>query len=118
LCLGLVDSRRQAERRATTSLTFDAVRDALSTSRAKIKIVILDCCFSGLALTGGQRRVQHRWFEPTRTTTPHTYFTKYLAEVVETGIAGGPAVLTLDTVVQHLIEELASRGKPIPTHRS
>ena len=53
LCLGLVDSRRlETERRATTSLTFDAVRRALRASPASIKVIILDCCFAGQAVHG------------------------------------------------------------------
>jgi uncharacterized caspase-like protein len=49
LCLALVDSRTEAELRRTTSLPFDSVRYALKLSRASVKIVILDCCYAGLA---------------------------------------------------------------------
>jgi hypothetical protein len=42
LCLGLVGSRTEPHRRATTSLPFDAVRRALLRSPAAMKIVILD----------------------------------------------------------------------------
>jgi hypothetical protein len=49
LCLGLPDSRPEPARRAHTSLSYEVVRDALINSRAKTKIVILDCCFAGLA---------------------------------------------------------------------
>lgn len=141
LCLSLVDSRDQAERRWTTSLTFDAVRDALDISRAEVKIVFLDCCYAGLALTGegtlgtidmmqatrgtGAYTVaasgpfNTAWFETDPDShTPQTYFTKHLAEVVERGIVGEPEVLTLSTVVEHLTEDLASHGKPLPTHRA
>jgi hypothetical protein len=52
LCLGLTGSRLQAERRATTSLTFHSVRRAVRTSPAAVKIVILDCCFAGQAVHG------------------------------------------------------------------
>src|ERR1039458_4023941 len=45
LCLGLVKSRAEANRRAATSLPFAAVRRALLDSSAATKIVILDCCF-------------------------------------------------------------------------
>jgi hypothetical protein len=36
-------------RRAATSLRFADVREALTGSGAAVKIVILDCCFAGLA---------------------------------------------------------------------
>jgi hypothetical protein len=49
LCLGLADSRTEHNRRAATSLPFQAVRRALLDSDAATKIVILDCCFAGLA---------------------------------------------------------------------
>src|SRR5689334_12335803 len=51
LCLGLVQSRRDPHRRAATSLRFSDVRQALLNSDAATKIVILDCCFAGLAAT-------------------------------------------------------------------
>jgi hypothetical protein len=138
LCLGLVGSSLQAEFRATTSLTFDAVRAALRRTRARVKIVILDCCFAGkalhgphtlagaadvaalagatgaytLAATGGYTTA---WYEEDRDTpTPQTYFTKYLADVVERGIPGEPAGLTLDPIYWRLREDLPATGKPVP----
>jgi uncharacterized caspase-like protein len=48
LCLGLVQSRPEPNRRAATSLRFADVRQALQDSSATVKIVILDCCFAGL----------------------------------------------------------------------
>ncbi len=122
LCLGLVGSRLQAERRATTSLTFDAVRTALRRSRATVKIVILDCCFAGQAVhgphtlaggvdvpalasgTGAYTLVATgdyttAWFEDDRDApNPQTYFTKYIVDIVERGIPGEPAGLTLDPI--------------------
>ena len=142
LCLGLVGSRLQAERRATTSLTFDAVRAALRRSRARVKIVILDCCFAGhavhgphtlagavdvpalasgtgaytLAATGDYTTA---WFEDDRDTpTPLTYFTKYLVDIVEQGIAGEPTALTLDPIYWRLREDLPAAGKPVPGRTS
>jgi len=144
LCLGLVDSRVQAERRATTSLTFDAVRTALRKSAAAVKVVILDCCFAGaavlsrytlagsaaadvsaltsatgaytLAATGAYGTA---WFEDDRDTpTPQTYFTKYLVDIVERGLPGEPDWLTLDPIYRQLREALPAAGKPVPTRSS
>ena len=51
LCLALTGTaQRDVYRRAATSLTFTAVRDALLESEAATKIVILDCCFAGQAI--------------------------------------------------------------------
>lgn len=139
LCLGLVDSRTQAERIATTSLTFDAVRTALTISDAKVKIVILDCCFAGLAvgrdgtlsatpdvigLTGGagayvlaaSGAYSSAWFEQSGA-IPKTYFTKYLAEIVDEGIVGEPEGLNLSVIYQHLEHRLSRAGKPLPKRR-
>src|SRR5262249_43242527 len=49
LCLGLAGSRTEANRRAATSLPFEVIRRAMLDSPAATKIVILDCCFAGLA---------------------------------------------------------------------
>jgi Caspase domain len=143
LCLGLADSRIQAERRASTSLTFDAVRKALRASPAAVKVVILDCCFAGQAvhghnvLAGPELDVtaltsaagaytlaatgpfSTAWFEPeTDSPAPQTYFTKYLADLVERGIPGAPTILTLDPIYQRLRHDLPAAGKPAPTRSS
>src|SRR5713226_7678635 len=120
LCLGLVDSRTEAERRATTSLRFGDVRDALRRSPAETKVLVLDCCFAGLAtsphtLAAGTFEGMVRgsgaytmaasgpyntaWFEATEASPrPQTFFTKYLADVIEEGIAGQPPGLTLHEI--------------------
>jgi hypothetical protein len=139
LSLGLVDSRTQTERIATTSLPFDAVRSALTISDAKVKIVILDCCFAGLAvgrdgslsappdvigLTGGagayvlaaSGAYNSAWFEQD-TAAPKTYFTKYLAEIVNEGIPGEPEGLNLSVIYRHLEHRLSRARKPLPKRR-
>ncbi|MEV8548173.1 caspase family protein [Streptomyces sp. NPDC051572] len=50
LCLCVGETRAEWNRRTSTSLAFEAVRKALAHSPARIKVVILDCCFSGLAI--------------------------------------------------------------------
>lgn len=49
LCLALPHTRTEFNRRNATSLQFSAVRQALLSSQATTKIVILDCCFAGQA---------------------------------------------------------------------
>lgn len=140
LCLGLVASRTAANRRAATSLPFQAVRRALLDSGAVTKIVILDCCFADLANrpastlaalsddvldktagTGAYTMAASSayataWYE-TGPLTPQTYFTKYLADIVETGIPGQPAGLRLQTLFAQLRDKLSSDGLPIPHAR-
>ncbi|MFE3188225.1 caspase family protein [Nocardia sp. NPDC059240] len=142
LCLSLVNSREKpAERRATTSLTFDDVRKAMSSSKARTKIVILDCCFSGRAITthgvlGGvdvadltlgtgaytlaaTGEYSTAWFETdAETLRPQTYFTKYLVELVERGVPNRSESLTLGQLGDMLTEKLAADGKPSPTRRT
>jgi hypothetical protein len=139
LCLALVDSRTEAELRRTTSLAFDSVRYALRLSRAGVKIVILDCCYAGLAarptlsagdlsdLTRGTGaytlaaagEFSRAWFETDHAlTAPQTYFTKYLADVVERGIPGRGPELTIEPIFHETAEALARDGKPVPTSRA
>ena len=144
LCLGLAGSRRQSERRATTSLTFEAVRRALRASPAATKVVILDCCFAGhalqdrhtlagadevdiaglagasgaytLAATGPDSTA---WFESEADSPlPHTHFTRALVDAVARGIPDAAAVLTLEPVYHRLREILPAAGKPAPTRVS
>ena len=137
LCLGLAGSRPEAERRAATSLTFDAVRRALSASRASMKVIILDCCFAGLAVREHRTLARHvadlasvtgaytlaaagpystALFESDQDSpTPYTHFTKHFAEIVERGLPGASADLTLDLIYQRLRDDPDRAGKPQPT---
>jgi hypothetical protein len=140
LCLGLVESVREPERRYTTSLAFDAVRDAMRTSPARFKVILLDCCYSGMAIhdntlgPGGEYDVTGQvrgsgayviaacgpydkaWYED-EPANPHplTNFTKCLAETVEAGDADGSTVLTLGQLADRLIDNLGAARKPLPT---
>lgn len=139
LCLGLVESRAEAVRRRTTSLPFDALRNALTLSPAATKIVILDCCYAGLAATGLQApddvldlvrgtgaytiaaagEFSTAWFETDAgLAAPQTYFTKYLADAIEDGIPERGPDLTLDAIFHQVVEALARDAKPIPTSAS
>jgi hypothetical protein len=137
LCLGLVGSDTDHDLRASTSLRFEDVRDALRKCAARTKIVMLDCCFAGLAarprhsLSGADVLDMVRgagaytmaasgaylpaWFE-TDAESPQTYFTRYFVDVVESGIAGEPASLTLDRIFAETHGRLGRDSKPEPTH--
>jgi WD40 repeat protein len=141
LCLSLVKSRTEFNRRATTSLMFQSVRRSLLDSEASTKIVILDCCFADLAnrpsstLAGLAEDLLDKtsgtgaytmaatgayttaWYE-TDSPFPQTYFTKYLVDLVEAGIPGQPAGLRVHAVFNRLRENLVTDGLPAPRARS
>lgn len=143
LCLGLTSSRTEANRRAATSLPFQAVRRALLDSPAGTKIVILDCCFSGLASqpvstlaalpddvldksagTGAYTLAASgaystAWYESgPASARPQTYFTRYFADLVEAGIPGHEPVLRLHPLFTRLKDSLARDQRPVPCARS
>jgi hypothetical protein len=143
LCLGLADSRTEHNRRAATSLPFQAVRRALLDSDAATKIVILDCCFAGLAsqpvntLAGSASDVLDMasgagaytmaasgayttaWYEDDPDVPrPQTFFTRYLADLVESGIPGQAPGLQLHRLFTRLRDNLSDDGKPVPCERS
>jgi hypothetical protein len=141
LCLGLVRSRCEPNRRAATSLRFSDVRQALADSSAAVKIVILDCCFAGLAtkgslsaaaddvldMTGGTGAYTMAatgadttaWYEDSPDLArPQTYFTKYLADLVEHGMPGQPSRLRLDPMFKQLRDNLATARRPVPRSKA
>ena len=143
LCLGLAASRTEPNRRTATSLPFQAVRRALLDSPAATKIVILDCCFAALAnqpmntlaaladdvldKTAGAGAYTMAasgpyttaWFETDpEIAQPQTFFTKYLADLVETGIAGEASGLKLHRLFIRVRDTLDRDHLPIPHERS
>jgi Caspase domain len=140
LCLGLTQSRPEANRRAATSLRFDDVRRALLDSGAATKIVILDCCYAGLVTTGtlgGASDVLNRalitgaytmaatrayaaarYEQSPGVARPQTYFTKYLADLVERGMPGQPSRLRLDPLFKQVRDNLAADHRPVPESRA
>ena len=141
LCLGLVGSRTEPHRRAATSLQFRSVRQALLGSPATTKIIILDCCFAGLAnkpsntlgtptdlldKTAGTgayvmaacSSYETAWYEKRAKKEAQTYFTKYLADLIEAGIPGEPAALRIRVLFRQLRENLANDRCPLPEDRN
>ena len=140
LCLGLAQSRPEANRRAATSLRFDDVRRALLNSGAATKIVILDCCYAGLITTGTlggasdvldralvtgaytmaatRAYAAARYEQTPGLARPQTYFTKYLADLVERGMPGQPSRLRLDPLFKQVRDNLAADHRPVPESRA
>jgi hypothetical protein len=142
LCLAMGDSPvkpEDAPLRLTVDLQFRHVRQALLACSARTKIVILDCCYAGVATTPGQTlsaavdeiightsgtgaftiaacEPYHKaWFEPGKRGEPQTYFTKQFLDTVEAGLPGHGAGLPLGAVFTATADALASARRPQPT---
>jgi hypothetical protein len=145
LCLALTESPEHGPRRRTTGLPFADVREALYECDADTKIVILDCCFSGIAtqrpntlaataahadqvnviekasVTGAftvaaSGAYRTAWHEPDRGTgNPQTYFTKYLIDTIEQGLPDCPEALQLRVIFDRTADALAHDRLPEPT---
>ncbi|MFI0411537.1 caspase domain-containing protein [Actinomadura sp. 3N508] len=117
-------------------LVYDDVRRLMLSHRsiALRKVVILDCCYSGLATAQstatdlGPLTDIHGSFVLTATsaTAPafsprdetYTAFTGTLLEIISDGVPGAGPALNMKTVFQHLTRELRSRARPEPTAKN
>ncbi|MEU9998529.1 caspase family protein [Streptomyces sp. NPDC050848] len=130
LYLAMPQSRQQ---RVETGLSYRWLRQALLTGRAERCVVVLDCCYSGLALgsmgTGDladQASVEGTFLlaaaAETRTALappgePFTAFTGELLDVLRTGIPNGPELLEFGSLYRHVRNRLAAKGRPTPQAR-
>jgi ABC-type amino acid transport substrate-binding protein len=124
--------------RPWTALPYDWLRRSLQRPevRARRKVVILDCCYSGLALGGA---LSARGAVADRVTVegvcvltasaetktalaprgePFTAFTGEVVSTLTHGIPGGPEVLDVETVYRRVHAALAAKGRPLPQLRS
>jgi hypothetical protein len=131
LYLGLTDTDPNELR--VSALPFDLIREVLADSPAANRILILDCCFRGLAipdLSGpdqailGQVGIEGTY---TLTATPatavalaptYTAFTGELLTLLRTGIPDGPELITFATLYRHLLHTLTTRGLPRPAQHN
>jgi hypothetical protein len=117
------------------SLKYDDLRSAILNSPAKTKLIILDCCFSGRAVTEtqageseilGQIEVDgsyvltaaHR--DQVALIVPgeeHTAFTGRLLRLLRHGVIGGPELLTIDDLYQQLLILMKAEGLSQPQKR-
>lgn len=130
LYLGLPRSRQQ---RVETGIPYNWLRRALLEGTAERTVVILDCCYSGLALgmmgscdLAAQADVEGTYLlaaasETRQALAPpgetHTAFTGELLDILGKGIAGGPEKLDLDSVLRQLRTALTAKGRPVPQGR-
>ncbi|WP_157248681.1 caspase, EACC1-associated type [Nonomuraea typhae] len=133
LYLTLVDSYRD---RMYSAVAYDTVRNEIRASFARRKIVILDCCYSGLALgllgpedaaerVANGARINGTYLmtatAENKTATggldTYTAFTGELIHLIKEGIPEQPELLELDTIFHHARASLRDKGLPIPQKR-
>jgi len=118
-----------------TGVAYQALRDVITTGRARRYVIILDCCLSGRALglmnspadlLADQAVIEGSYLlaaapENGAALAPpgetYTAFTGELLHVLEHGIDGEPAELDLETVYRHLCTTLRAKGRPVPQKR-
>ncbi|MCE6998389.1 caspase family protein [Saccharothrix sp. S26] len=129
LCLTVRDSKPDSLR--TSALRCADLRQYIHRSRAKIRVLILDCCFAGTALpetmSSSDKVLEYVEVSGAYVLTSafgkalaplaqrNTLFTGELLRVLRDGIAAEPSVLiTLDALFREVASSLRGRGYPEP----
>ncbi|QTD96074.1 caspase, EACC1-associated type [Streptomyces cyanogenus] len=117
-------------RTSVTALPYDVLREAMLDSRAAVKVLVLDCCFSGRAtgpmgdeqgLVGGQIDIAGTYVLASSSATKpsralpgatHTAFTEALLAALR-----HPDPLTLDALFDTVHHHLLARSLPLPERR-
>lgn len=134
LYLALADSEWAAPE--FNSLEYDKLRNAVLDSPASNKIVILDCCFSGRAVTdtmagGDPGKLEQLEVMGTYVLTSaqrdqvalalpgedHTAFSGRLMRLLREGVVGGPEFLTIEDLYKRLKNIMAAEGLSVPLNR-
>ncbi|MGW2327440.1 caspase, EACC1-associated type [Streptomyces sp. NPDC001700] len=134
LYLSLTDS--EWEDPEFDSLEYRKLRDVVLGSRATSKVIILDCCFSGRALSGtmagpkaavmGQVDVEGTYVMASsqgnevsliQDGEKTTAFTGRLIRLLRDGVTGGPELLSIDEVYRRLQATMTAEGLPAPLQR-
>ncbi|WP_149830497.1 caspase, EACC1-associated type [Streptomyces tailanensis] len=113
-----------------TGLEYSKIRSVLRGSPAKVKAVVLDCCYSGrvIDVLGGDGQhladitaIQGAYTLTAADLAAHagkadtcTAFTGELLDLIGAGVAGGPPVLTFADLYPHLRQRLLARNLPRP----
>jgi len=116
-----------------TSVRYDQIRMMLRHARAQVRVIVLDCCFSGLAIgmAGGPHTAQikrltridqvhaltatagsQRAMAPLD--EPHTAFTGTFIRFLQAGTPAAGPELTIDDAYRFLRDELPSRHEMSP----
>ncbi|OON82124.1 caspase, EACC1-associated type [Streptomyces tsukubensis] len=115
-----------------TAVAYQHLRTALRGAKARRKVVVLDCCFSGRAaktLDGGAAAIAAQAAVDgayVLTASPrdrlalapdgerYTAFTAELLAILRDGVEGGPELIDLDTLYRALEERLRGKNRPLP----
>ncbi|MEV4224990.1 caspase family protein [Nonomuraea sp. NPDC049725] len=104
------------------ALPYAEARELLTRSRARLSIVILDCCWAGRAagwpdsyLLTATSMDEAAWSLPGER---HTAFTGALIRLLSEGDPAGPPLLSLDDVHAALNRDLRARGLPLPRRQA
>lgn len=135
---GLTVSTTRSNHAYGTAVPWSFVAAAIRASPAKVKIVVLDCCFAGwdnsevlsgplgttvadltqiegvCTLTATTRYHSTRHFHDASSAS----FTGELIDLITTGISDGPAGLTLESIYLRLRDRLIARNLPDPNIRA
>ncbi|MFB6893814.1 caspase family protein [Kitasatospora sp. NPDC056327] len=137
LYLALTDS--EYEDPEFNSIEYDKLRGTVLGSRATSKIIVLDCCFSGRAVTdtmaGGPEvgretinqlgvagtyvltSAQHDQVALSPPGEDHTAFSGRLIRLLRDGVVGGPREITIEEVYQRLHDMMRAENLPLPRNR-
>jgi Caspase domain len=119
------------------AVRYDDIRRIMvESSTPKSKVVLLDCCYSGMAMMpgmgagaeiGDQARIEGTYLMTASAETSIalaplderlTAFTGALVDAVRTGVPDGPDVLDFNTLYAHVRDALKAAGRPTPQQRS
>ena len=119
------------------ALEYDKLRNAVLSSPATTKVIILDCCFSGRVVTDtmadpvtevmGQVEVDGTYVltsaqrDQVALVLPgedHTAFTERFLRMLREGVPGGPELLTIDDLYLQLLATMNAEGLSRPQRRS
>ncbi|MGW4243006.1 caspase family protein [Nocardia sp. NPDC004722] len=137
LYLSMPDTRGEPDMVSWTALPFELLRSRLAHAHAANRVLILDCCFSGLAIdlmadvssvVSGQLTVAGACTltsspanRPSMapTTAEYTAYTGELLKLLRNGPTdAGAELLTLTAIHEHLARVLPAKGFPRPEQRN
>jgi ABC-type phosphate transport system substrate-binding protein len=107
-----------------SAISYDVILRRLKDNQAQAVVVILDCCFSGLALDRGVPKGREGGVVFTSAASDEhalapagqtfTTFTGQLLALLANGDPDGPAELTIQAAYDYLSRTLAASGLPVP----
>jgi hypothetical protein len=135
LFLAAVQTNSRPDRLRHTALPYQTVREYVINSAARLKIVILDCCYSGIAIgnlsattdIAGRAAIEGAYVltsaaRDTAALAPpkarYTAFSGKLIELLSDGDPEGGPMITLGSVYTYLDRVLPAAGYPRPRQRT